>query len=175
MGSISCRRHLQSGFTLLEILLVLVLIAVIAGLAMLSVGGGDHRRLHAEALRLKTVIVESADEALLQGSDLGLVFDETGYQVEYFDHKEGSWMPLTEKLFGHHEWPVGISVTMTLDGEDFDESALQQQAEDSDLDGPQLLFLSSGEASPFTIEFNSIDKEQRARLVSDGVSGVWLE
>ena len=59
----------SAGFTLIEVLVVLVLIGVIAGLATLSLGNGAERELRKESDRLAAVLRLARDELLISGGN----------------------------------------------------------------------------------------------------------
>ena len=54
---------LPRGFTLLEIMVVLVLVGIITSFALLSVGGGPRERLAEEARRLAALVELHQQEA----------------------------------------------------------------------------------------------------------------
>ena len=56
----------QGGFTLLELLLVVIIIAVISGLAVLSLGDRSEHGLQLEAEKLKAVLESLSEEAVFQ-------------------------------------------------------------------------------------------------------------
>jgi general secretion pathway protein H len=69
------------GFTLLEIMVVLVLIGIITSFALLSVGGGPRDRLAEEAQRLAALVELHQQEAILSGELRGIRFARTGYAI----------------------------------------------------------------------------------------------
>src|SRR5688500_5366349 len=62
------------GFTLLEILVVLVIISVVATMGMLTIGYNDHKKIEAFAKDLTETITLAEEQALLQPTNLNLVF-----------------------------------------------------------------------------------------------------
>ena len=62
-----------AGFTLLEVLVVLVIIGIITAMATISVRvlGGDHE-MQQEAERLQAILQQSREDAMLQSRDIGL-------------------------------------------------------------------------------------------------------
>ena len=76
----------SAGFTLIEILVVMVVIACMAGLAVVSAGvAGPARELTHEADRLAGLIGVLADEAVLDNREYGLRVERDRYQVFYYD------------------------------------------------------------------------------------------
>jgi type II secretion system protein H len=83
-------RHRQCGFTLVEILVVIVLIGVIAGSALLSVGlVGAAPLVRKEAQRLADVSARAADFALFRSLPTALQVTRSGYRVVV--RREGGW------------------------------------------------------------------------------------
>ena len=165
------RRDCQRGFTLIEILVVLVLIAVVVGLIVINIDAGPLRQQSTEALRLKTTLEQAASEALIYGWNLGVVVDDEGFQVLVYDSDNRQWLGMEGRVY-QHQWTIPLTVEVHLDG---DREDMLLVAEQSDNVNPQLLFLASGESAPFQIELRSPKLDQGALLLSDGISGVWLQ
>ena len=153
-----------SGFTLIEVLVVVVIIGIISAIVVLGLGNlGDDRELQAEARRMTALIEMASDEATLQGRDFGLELMQTGYRFVEFD-------PLTEQWFELIGDDLMRPRTLAEDTE-FDlfledkrvllepEAAKTAQDDDEDDDmglidnyEPHVLVLSSGDISPFVLE-----------------------
>lgn len=150
--------HSGAGFTLLEILVVMFIIGIIVGFAVLSVDGraGDDK-LQQEAERLDALLGLATDEAILYGVEVGLDLTRDGYRFLRFN--EGGWQPID--LSDHPLRPRKLDPGMKLEllEEDDERKRLAQtkKDEDSKEDGlrPEVLFLSSGEVTPFKIELRS--------------------
>jgi general secretion pathway protein H len=90
-------RH-QTGFTLLEILVVLVLIGIILSVAVLSAGGGKERELEQEVQRMVSLMRLAKEEAVLNRVELAIKFSPNAY--EFLRQENDDWVPYTNhRLF----------------------------------------------------------------------------
>jgi len=101
------RRH--RGFTLLEILLVIVILAVSAALIAPSFFAASQPSLDDEARRLNLALKLASDEAALGGSPFRWSARSDGYVFESAD-SEGAWQALSEPPFAEYDLPAGIHI-----------------------------------------------------------------
>jgi general secretion pathway protein H len=149
----------QRGFTLLEIVVVVLIIAVLATVAVLrlpDIGGGG-RELDEEMRRLTALIELAGEDAILEGRDLGLRIDDDRYAFYAFDHDLQAWQALPEEL-RERLLPEGITLDLVLEGrpvtlEPAEAGGEAGGAEPSPV--PQVLILSSGESTPFQLTMES--------------------
>ena len=172
------------GFTLVELLVVLVILGSLVGLAVLSTGiAGTSRELRSEAERLAGLIGVLVEEAVLDNREYGLRLERTRYQVVSFDEGTATWVA---KPRSEHVLPEWAQLSYELDGEPLRLAGPGGSSEVSDDNGddeedeaekaeaarqPQLLILSSGELSPFRLQLEERRKDGvRLQLASDGFS-----
>jgi type II secretion system protein H len=87
----------QRGFTLIEILVVMVIIAIIVTLAAVKFGPNDSDIAQREAERLALLLENARDEAIAAGSTLGWSADENGLAYRFWQRDADSqWHPLTD-------------------------------------------------------------------------------
>jgi len=80
----------QHGFTLLEVMLVVGLVAILAGAATLALGnGGRDRRLLAEAKHLAGLLGLATEEAALRGRPLAVRPTDEG--LEFLEWRPEGW------------------------------------------------------------------------------------
>ncbi len=147
-------RHPSSGFTLLELLVVLVIVGILLTMASLSVGGGgEQRQLHEEARRLTALVALAADESILKNQELLLAVEENGYAFLVQD-KKGKWLPVDDiGSLRPRELPQGMQLSVAVD----EPLTTAQKAGDEDKKPGQIWILSSGEMTPFTLTLSLID------------------
>jgi len=105
------------GFTLIEILVVLVIIATIVSMAVLSIGlVSDDRDLQTERTRLASLIETIRDEAVMQGREFGIEFMRSGYRFVEFDALTGQWTEIPgDDLFRQRKLPEGMLFELYID------------------------------------------------------------
>lgn len=155
------------GFTLVELLVVIVILGSLIGLAVVSTGiAGPARELRNEAERLAGLIGVLAEEAVLDNREYGLLLHAEGYRVLRYDPLSARWHALEGKP---HRLPAWAELSVELEGE-----ALQLPQPTAESRGaakitPQLLILSSGELSPFRLHLSERRKDgMRLQLSTDG-------
>ena len=155
----------SGGFTLVEMLVTLVIMALLAGLATLSAGGNAQRAARDEMSRIREMLLYARDEATMQGDELGLLLEEDAYSVLRFDPESELWSEIPEKPLDRHELPKGMSLSLSLP-----EAPVRKSSGGNDDElVPEVLLSSSGEISEFTLELRlSPGDELIAGLESDG-------
>lgn len=140
-----------AGFTLIEILVVLVIIAVLTTIAVLSVGvlGGD-RGLDSEGERFADVVAAALEQAGLEGRDFGIHFAPGGYEVLTYVTRRQRWESLSDdRLYAPHRLPSGVGVHLEIEGKQIEFTEDKPGAERV----PQVLLFASGDASPYRLAF----------------------
>ncbi|MDT8438346.1 MAG: prepilin-type N-terminal cleavage/methylation domain-containing protein [Wenzhouxiangellaceae bacterium] len=102
----------DAGFTLVELLVVVVVLAALSGAVLLTLparGAAVPERVRDQlAARLE----QACDQAVLTGDAHGLVVAASGYHFERF--QAGNWLPVASpKAEG---WPDGVRAGLRLDG-----------------------------------------------------------
>jgi general secretion pathway protein H len=161
-----------AGFTLLEMMVVMVLIGVIFSFAMLSMSGDDLSELmERETRRLETLLALASDEAVIRGEELAMRFEEDGY--EFMMLAADGWRVANDGLLKSYRLPADIELQLDVSG-DLPVIGGEQEQEPEPGQGyvqpPQVYILSSGEMTPFSVTFNSRNSDRQYHLTT-GVLG----
>src|SRR5687768_10983935 len=108
----------RRGFTLIEILVVIVIMGVIVSMATLSVNVlGRDSQVEDEARRFWAVLRQTREEAELQGLNIGTYFAAHDYEFLRLDALNNLWVPISDdKLYATRTLPDGLRYRIWLDG-----------------------------------------------------------
>ncbi|HKJ76967.1 MAG TPA: type II secretion system minor pseudopilin GspH [Gammaproteobacteria bacterium] len=137
------------GFTLLELLVVLVIIGVLVGFAVLSIGDGRRDRLDQEARRLAALMELAGQRAVVAGAPTGFRMEGTGYR--FLVLSDGRWQPLEGGgPLRPRELPEGVEPELRLEGAAVVLAETEQEEEGSSA-RPQVWFLPDGRFPAFEV------------------------
>lgn len=110
------RRTGDRGFTLIEIVVVLLIITITVGLIGVNLGRGDANRARDEADRAVLLLQAARDEAILQGKILAVEFHADGYRFLRVNDK-GRLVPIeADDTLAPHVLPDGVTLSFDMDG-----------------------------------------------------------
>ncbi len=157
---------IASGFTLLELLVVLIIIGIVSSFAMLSIGLlGRNQPLDKDAQRLLALMRMASEESVMKTEELGLAVSNDGYHFVRYDYDQNTWQPLEDDLFRERRLPDNVTLDLVLEGRSISlgdpsmtdsntKSALHDDTEKQSTP-PQIMFLSSGEVSSFALTLSA--------------------
>lgn len=138
----------KNGFTLIEIMVVIIIISVVITFVTLSVGDGNlGQKLQQESQRLSYLLTLASQESVMQSKEMGVYFDADSYSFCDLQIETSictTCKIITNNVFKPRTLPAGIKTEIRLDGEAVLSNKTCQNM-------PQLLILSSGEFIPFEI------------------------
>ena len=103
------QRDPQAGLTLIEVLVVLAIIGVMAGITVLGLGSLDRgNRAEAEASRLADRLQLASDGALVSSTPLALVWNDRGYRFVRWNADAEAWGDVRARLLDGHAMPSAL-------------------------------------------------------------------
>ena len=163
------------GFTLIEILVVLVIVGIIVAAALLSLGTlGDDRNLQTQARRLTTLLQMATDDATIQGRDFGIEVMTAGYRFVEHEPLLNQWFEVTDDdLMRERKLEEGTEFELVIEEHRvlLEDESQETQREEEDIDErdltddylPHILILASGDTSPF--ELRIVRSSDRAEVL----------
>lgn len=162
-----CRK--QQGFTLFELLIVVVIVAILFTYTTLAIRGNSAEdQIKEEAHRLERLIQLALEESILRGEEHAIEIYLDGYRFLRFTGNQ--WLALSQdKILRERELPHDMELEIRLEqteividpaAELMSEQILDADDEESESENekskakPQIYLLSSGEITPeFDIRF----------------------
>jgi general secretion pathway protein H len=144
----------NAGFTLVEVLVVLAIVAIAAGVAAVAYDGSDRDRVIREARRFAGALEHAAARAQARSETLGASAEEGTWRFWKRDADSGRWQPLADDdtVLAAHVLPSAMRVAPTsFSGREIPADTI-------------VPFRPTGRNEPFTFELASRD----ARLVLAG-------
>jgi len=162
-------RSTHSGFTLIEVMVVVVLIGIIASLVQFNFSGKRPEDiLQQESLRFAAIFEVAAEYGMLNNIELGLIVKKDSYQFLGYDGTQ--WTEIPEQDWqANVTLPEEVELTLELDDlpieepmlfdadtfkeKDEDDFTLLSKEEQEKKIIPQVYILSGGDLSPFSVTF----------------------
>ena len=140
------------GFSLLELLVVIVIIGILVSVATININSDDNRpQINAE--RLAALMQVAGDEAMMHGQEMGLRFYRGKYEFSVLNPSTGIWDIMTDDdMFRPRSIEADLQLELLIEDQEIVlNNPGNQNGEDDYL--PQIFILSSGELTPFTVRF----------------------
>lgn len=148
---------MSRGFTLLEILVVIVIMGLVASLVVVNFAQDERSELSEEAQRLRLLMEYARDEAILQGQTLAWSLDKSGYQFARWDGQD-KWVAISDEPFHRRELTPPLYARLV---------SVNAAAATAD---SAILFFPSGLNPPYELEL--LLKSSRVTLTGDALGRV---
>lgn len=156
----------RQGFTLIEVMIVIVIVGVVLAVAVMSMNVvGDKRQVKAAAAQLKTVIQTAEQEATLLPAVLRLDFSPTGYK--FYAYRDRKWQSLRDdNLSRSHAFGSEVLVKVKRNKQNKKKHSM-------------IIFSDSGDVEPFTILLTDkkhnvlyqVGQDQQGKLTLKNITG----
>jgi general secretion pathway protein H len=164
----------SKGFTLVEILIVMLIITVVISLTVLSVTStGRDGQLDEESRRIEGLVGLLHERALLEGRDFGVLIEPAAYQFVVYDTRRNLWLTLDqESEFRHRDLPKGISFQLQLDSQTVVIKPIDRNLSNGAPPNPQIAIAASGEGTPFRLILQRDATQAKAAVSGDALGKI---
>jgi len=159
------------GFTLLELLVVLVIIGVMVAMVTLSTNVlGQDSQVEEETRKFWAVLRQAREEAELQSIDLAVFVGSTEYEFLRFDNRRNEWRQVADDtLYAPRTLPAGLRFRIWMEGRELVlKPGLPDRSKKDENQKwpPQLTVLSSGDVAPFELQLERDNAPALWRMTS---------
>ncbi|MGH8209214.1 MAG: type II secretion system minor pseudopilin GspH [Steroidobacteraceae bacterium] len=149
------------GFTLIEILVVVVIIGVLSAGLLLSITlTGRDRDLEKEGDRLLALLNYAREQSELQTREYGLIFQDDSYEFVSYDVHRGVWRSVFEDdALALRKLPYGLDVKLIVEAR----PVVLKKPTDAKDKTPQVMIFSSGDLTSFEV---TLEREGGVRSIT---------
>lgn len=143
-----------AGFTLIELMVVVVIIAVVSAGAILAVSlTGHDSQLERESERLLQLVTYVREQAEMQTREFGLRCQPDGYEFVTYDTRLAKWRTADDdEALRARSLPGGLTLRLTVEGR----AVVLKPPAEADEPVPQLMIFSNGDLTAFEL---SVERE----------------
>lgn len=177
----------NAGFTLIEIMLVVVLISLSAVTVIVNLPEKKEDIAKEEAQRFFYRLQLLNEHAILNGEDLGIRVDTKNRTYTYMKLTGEGWKIFSNKVYVDTQLPEEIEISIELGSSAwskneslfkqeslFDEEMFAEYEDEKKVKPPQLFVLASGEITPFHLSIYPKDELEKTWSVYVKESGAIL-
>lgn len=156
------------GFTLIEILIVMVIISITAGIAVITINANQHKQFEMLGNRLINLMTLAEQEAMLKPATLGFALTRRSFQ--FYEYQENTathqhvWKPIISNILGKHPIPNRTQLMLKIK-----DKIIPADGQ------PQLIISPSGDITPFILEIGKEEDEAYYQIIGKANGEVTLE
>ncbi len=158
----------RAGFTLLEIIVVLLIIGILLGAIGFSIGTRE-RQLEAEGERLAALLRLAQQETILTASETAAGFHAEGYR--FYQRQGERWLLLTDGILRPRRLDHDFHLELRFPESNDEPAALPFLEHDQDERLlPRIYFFPGGEITPFELRLTA-DSVERPMILRGNPQG----
>lgn len=159
----------NNGYTLIEILIVILIISIVTSVALLNINNNKNRRIESFANEFLQMMTLAEENAMLQPQILGVTLSDHAIRFLAYEsaaiEKKNKWQPWQNDSLSPLNVPDDIElrlVTLTSSV-----SATKIDANDDDQTIPQIMLSTNGDVTPFTLYVGKKGEKPRYAISAD--------
>ena len=155
----------SKGFTLIEILVVMLIISIVTTVALLSIRRNETKEMETLAKNISQMVTFAEEQAMLQSRVLGVAIQSQQLQFASLenskDNKKTIWHALNDHSLGTYKVPNNVQMTISSGNSktDIDNDAKELK--------PQIIISTNGDIIPFTIYLGIKGKKPQYAITGD--------
>lgn len=158
---------MPKGFTLIEVLVVMVIVSIVTTVALLSLGRNQTKDMQALVAGLTQSLSLAQEQAMLAPAKLGLSVNAQGWQFwVYQGQPHAQWQPEASEGLGSRalpdHWVMRLRVLNPLQG----------KTQDGE---PPIIITSDGDMTPFVITLSERDQRPKVQVQGRSDGSVFTE
>ena len=163
-----------SGFTLVEILVVVLIIGITAATVVLSIGiTGRDSELEKESERLNALLSYAREKAELTTHEFGLYLHDNDYEFLTYDARKSLWRSIEEdEILRLRELPAGLTLRLVVEGRPVVLKRAGEDKKPTDKEAlakydkeriPHVMIFSNGDLTPFQL---TVERQDAGRSIT---------
>lgn len=173
-GAPLATRQSSAGFTLLELLVVIIIIGLASTIILIKMSSFvySNRRSEFLAKEIAAMLDLAKKQAIFSMSVIGLQINPSDYVFVRLDDSKGiTWKPLadTDTFWNARQIPSNIVVNVDSD------QMLQKTLFQGSQFNPQIIILPNGEINPFTISIHKLGNSQTYTIKNNDSGGMSID
>lgn len=164
----------MAGFTLIEILIVILIISIVTTVAMLTISHNENSQLQTFANEVTQMVSLAEEQAMLKPQELGI--DVAGSYIQFkstiddTQTNKTTWQPLADQVLKPYAIPSNVEINLQIDGSQvkLDEAPSQ----DDKPPVPPIIISTNGGMTPFVMYIGLKGQKPKYAIVADADGNV---
>jgi len=157
------KRAKHIGFTLIELLVVIFIISIVSGVALLSIGHNQSKKIQSFTNQVAETLLLAQQQAMLQPAVIGIYLTEQALQFYDLHTQPGGkskWLPRSDRLLETLNVPDGMEIKLS--------HTLKLKTQETQKErSPQIIISSNGDVTPFMLYLGANNDKPRYVIQGD--------